>query len=346
MIKGDLVHRVGELQGARVPFVYATVVRAAAPTSVRPGDSALVLADGTIDGFVGGTCAQASVRLHAIRAMETGDSLLLRLVPGAAGGQGSPEGDPIAQDGVVVVNNPCLSGGALEIFLEPQLPAPRIVVAGGTPIAHALATVARAAGYDVVAGDPGVVDPQATDAAMVVASHGTDEEIALTRALDAGVGYVGLVASPRRGRAVLGALDVPGALRDQVHTPAGLDIGARTPAEVAVSILAQIVAERTAGHTAPHEPRREAATERAPRAEPVPAAEPEPPAPAAEPDPPAPLAITRVAPLTTATDPVCGMEVVASDATLHLDVDGERHWFCCEGCRARFAAGRVGHARE
>ena len=82
MIKGDLVSRVGELQAARVPFVHATVVRAAAPTSVRPGDSALVLADGTIDGFVGGTCAQASVRLHAIRAMETGDSLLLRLVPG------------------------------------------------------------------------------------------------------------------------------------------------------------------------------------------------------------------------------------------------------------------------
>jgi xanthine dehydrogenase accessory factor len=321
MIKGDLVHRVGELQEARVPFVFATVVRAAAPTSVRPGDSALVLLDGTIDGFVGGTCAQASVRLHAIRAMETGDSLLLRLVPG---GPSLPEGDPIAQDGVVVVNNPCLSGGALEIFLEPQLPAPRIVVAGGTPIAHALVTVARAAGYDVVAGEPGDADPHATDAAMVVASHGTDEEIALTRALEAGVGYVGLVASRRRGRAVLEALDVPGALRDEVHTPAGLDIGARTPAEVAVSILAQIVAERTAGHAAPQEPQHQVA----------------------EAAPPAPLAITRVAPLVTATDPVCGMEVVASDATLHLDVDGERHWFCCEGCRATFAAGRVGHAGE
>ena len=112
-------------------------------------------------------------------------------------------------------------------------------------------TVARAAGYDVVAGEPDEVEPHATDAAMVVASHGTDEETALARALDAGVGYVGLVASPRRGRAVLESLDVPDALRDQVHTPAGLDIGARTPAEVAVSILAQIVAERTAGHAAP-----------------------------------------------------------------------------------------------
>ena len=323
MIKGDLVSRAGELQAARVPFVHATVVRAAAPTSVRPGDSALVLADGTIDGFVGGTCAQASVRLHAIRAMETGDSLLLRLVPG---GPSLPEDDPMAQDGVVVVNNPCLSGGALEIFIEPQLPAPRIVVAGGTPIARALVTMARAAGYDVLAGQPDEVEPQATDAAMVVASHGTDEESALARALAAGVGYVGLVASPRRGRAVLESLDVPDALRDQVHTPAGLDIGARTPAEVAVSILAQIVAERTAGH--------------APPASSPTAHETSPPAPAA------PLAVTRVGPLATAIDPVCGMEVVAGDATLHLDVDGERHWFCCAGCRATFAADRVGHAAE
>src|ERR1700755_204973 len=135
MIKGDLVRHLEALRAAREPFVYATVARAAAPTSVRPGDSALVLADGTIDGFVGGVCAQASVRLHAIRAMETGDSLLLRLVPG---GPTLPEDDPIASDGVVVVTTPCLSGGALEIFLEPQLPAPRIVVVGGTPIAQAV----------------------------------------------------------------------------------------------------------------------------------------------------------------------------------------------------------------
>ena len=325
-----MTRSAAELEAAGVAYVEATVVRCVPPSSARPGDRALVLGDGTIDGFVGGTCAQASVRLHAIRAMETGDSLLLRLVPG---GPSLPSDDPIAQDGVVVVNNPCLSGGALEIFIEPQLPAPRIAVAGGTPIARALVTVARAAGYDVVTGEPDEVEPHATDAAMVVASHGTDEEIALSRALDAGVGYVGLVASPRRGRAVLESLDVPDALRDQVHTPAGLDIGARTPAEVAVSILAQIVAERTAGHAASDARPAEAA----PAPPPSTGHSVSPPAPAA------PLAVTRVGPLATAIDPVCGMEVVASDATLHLDADGERHWFCCAGCRARFAADRVGH---
>src|SRR6188472_2947145 len=109
------------------PFVKATVVRAAKPTSVRPGDSAVILADGAIDGFVGGVCAQASVRLHAARALETGEPVLLRLVPG--------NGSDGAADGVVVAHNPCLSGGALEIFLEPHLPPPRVAIAGDTPIA-------------------------------------------------------------------------------------------------------------------------------------------------------------------------------------------------------------------
>jgi xanthine dehydrogenase accessory factor len=296
MIRSDLVRHADRLTEAREPFVVATVVRAAAPTSVKPGDSAIVLADGTVEGFVGGVCAQASVRLHAARAIETGEAILLRLVPGSA----AAEDDPLAQDGVVVVNNPCLSGGALEIFLEPQLPAPRIVVAGTTPIARALATVASAAGYHVVPCEPREAEPTATDAAVVVASHGNDEELALVRALEAGVGYVGLVASPRRGSAVRAALAVDDALRAEIHTPAGLDLGARTPAEVAISILAEIVAERTAGHerTAP------------------------------------------VAPAATAVDPVCGMEVVASQETVHLDAGGERHYFCCEGCRATFAAQR------
>ena len=320
MIKGDLVHHVEALHAAREPFVYATVVRAAAPTSVRPGDSALVLADGTIEGFVGGVCAQASVRLHAIRAMETGDSLLLRLVPGTEGRPGAPGDDPMAQDGVVVVNNPCLSGGALEIFLEPQLPAPRVVVAGGTPIAQAVAEVARAAGFDVAPVDPGPVEPRSTDVAMVVASHGTDEEVALTRALAAGVGYVALVASRRRGRSVIEALDVPDALRDQIRTPAGLDIGARTPGEIAISILAEVIAERTAHPVPPVRP-------------------------AAEPAAPAALPVTQVIPAAaTAIDPVCRMEVAATEATVHLDVGGERVYFCCEGCRSTYAADRVPHA--
>jgi xanthine dehydrogenase accessory factor len=281
MIKGDLVHRFDDLVAGRVPFVQATVVRTAKPTSVRPGDSAIVLADGTIEGFVGGTCAQASVRLHAARALETGEPVLLRLVPGDAA-----EAD---EDGVLVVHNPCLSGGALEIFLDPQLPPLRIVVAGDTPIARALADVARAAGYDVAIG----AAPLASDAAVIVASHGTGEEGALEQALELGVGYVGLVASHRRGTAVIESLDVADELREQIHTPAGLDIGARTPGDIALSILAELVSLRTA---------------------------------------------TPVVTPATAIDPVCGMEVAVGDATIHLVVGGERVYFCCDGCRATYAA--------
>ena len=274
MIKGDLVGHMERLLAGRVPFVTATVVRAAKPTSVRPGDSALVLGDGTIDGFVGGVCAQASVRLHAARVLETGEAVLLRLIPGD-----SPGEDAGDQDGIVVAHNPCLSGGSLEIFLEPQLVAPRMVIVGDTPIARAIAELAGAAGYDM--GD------ETDAAAVVVASHGEDEEAVLSRALLAGVPYVALVASPRRGRAVRDALDVPEALRERLHTPAGLDIGARTPTEIAISVLAQIIASRTAQ---PH--------------------------------------------VISAVDPVCGMEVVVGDTTPSF----EGLYFCCEGCRSKYAA--------
>jgi xanthine dehydrogenase accessory factor len=226
MIAERLAARAAALEAERVPFVQATVVRARRPASVRAGAAALVLGDGTIEGFVGGHCAEPSVRLHALRALETGEALLLRIEPG--------DGEGDAVDGAVTVHNPCISGGALEIFLEPRVPAPRVHVVGDTPIALALGELARCLGFDVADGDP---SPE--DAAVVVASHGRDEERALTAAVDAGVPYIGLVASRKRGEAVVTALGIEG-----VHTPAGLDIGARTPEEIALSILAEIVAVR------------------------------------------------------------------------------------------------------
>ena len=240
MIKGALADRVKRLSQGRMPFVVATVVRARHPTSVRPGDSAVVLADGTIEGFVGGVCAESSVRLYSLRALETGEAVLLRLVPGES--KADPD-DGI--EGAVVEHNPCLSGGSLEIFLEPQLPAARLVIAGAAPIAGALARVAAAAGYEVAQGSGAEVSIDGA-AAVVVASHGADEDHVLSAALTAGVPYVALVASPRRGEAVRRSLEVPDELRAQLHTPAGLDVGARTPEEIAVAVLAEIIAERHA----------------------------------------------------------------------------------------------------
>ena len=269
------------------PFVRATVVSAERPTSAKPGDTAVVLADGTIVGFVGGACAETSVRAQALRSLETGESVVLRITPDA-----EPSGDD--RPGHVTVANPCLSGGTLEVFVEPELPPVLVHVFGDAPIARALVEVGQAAGWDMrpVTDPSAAVPPDAT--AVVVASHGRHEEEVLGAALSAGVPYVGLVASRRRGAAVATALRAGDALR----TPAGFDIGARSPGEVALSILAEIVSVR-------------------PRA--------------VRPEQPGVPAGAEIA-----TDPVCGMAVAAVASSVHVDHDGVTYWFCGEGCRAAF----------
>jgi xanthine dehydrogenase accessory factor len=225
-----------ELTRTREPFVQATVVRAQRPTSAHAGDTALVRVDGSIEGFVGGTCAEASVREFGLRVLDRNEPLLLRLVPDAV--------SVPAEEGAVTVVNPCLSGGSVEIFLEPRVPAPRMLVVGDSPIAEALAELGRPLGFavDLVPGEEAA--PRADDVALVVASHGRGEGPALTAALRLGVPYVGLIASRIRGASVLAALDVSDDQRARVHSPAGLDIGGRTAAEIALSVLAQLVAER------------------------------------------------------------------------------------------------------
>jgi xanthine dehydrogenase accessory factor len=255
-----------------------------------------VLADGTIEGFVGGVCAEASVRLYSHRALETGEPVLLRLVPG----DGGTESDELL-DGAVTEHNPCLSGGALEIFLEPHVPPARLVVVGDSPIARAVEKVAAAAGYDAARADAGDVHVSGPDAAVIVASHGSGEEQVLAEALVAGVPYVALVASARRGETVRAELEVPEALRAQLHTPAGLAIGASTPEEIAISILAEVISERAA-HPA-----------------------------------------SAPSPMTSAVDPVCGMEVAVSESTLSLELGGECVFFCGEGCRDKYARERAAH---
>ena len=245
MIGDALTRRARELAAARSPFVLATVVRVQRPASVEPGNVGLVHADGTIEGFIGGHCAQHTVRLHALETIESGTPLLLRVVPDG------PE-EVVREEGAVTARNHCLSGGALEIFLEPVLPAPRVLVAGDSPIVDALRALGADVGLEVVAAHDikdGVLEPDAGDLALVVAAHGTDEIAALRAGLEAGVRYVGLVASRKRGAAVareLRAEGVAAELLDRLETPAGLDIGARTPAEVALSIVARIVEVRRA----------------------------------------------------------------------------------------------------
>ena len=287
----DLVDQALELTARREPFVRATVVRAQHPTSAHAGDTAIVRETGEIDGFVGGNCVEASVREYGLRSLATGEPLLLRVVPG--------EPSRVQEEGAVEVANPCLSGGAIEIFLEPRLPPARVVVVGGTPVAKALAVLGAGLGLEMELTDGASATPRADDAALVVASHGRDEEAALTAALRVGVPYVALVASETRGAAVLASLDIDEEQRSRVHSPAGLRIGAHTPGEIALSILAQLVAERSAG--------RLVNTSRAP--EPA-----------------------------TAIDPVCAMTVAAAEASLHVEHGGVTTYFCSTGCRDAFLA--------
>lgn len=232
--------RAQQLRRDRTPFVRATVVRAQPPTSAHTGDEAILLSDGTIEGFVGGQCAQTSVRRAALGALQAGESVLLRVLP---------DGDVHFPDapGACVVVNPCLSGGALEIFLVPEVPRPLLRIHGATPIADALAELCATVGYDV-ARDGDHAEPTA----VVIASHGGAEAAAIRAALDADVGYVGLVASRIRGAAVLAELTLTESERERVHTPVGLDIGAKTPAEIAVSILAELIRDiRVRGSSTP-----------------------------------------------------------------------------------------------
>jgi xanthine dehydrogenase accessory factor len=311
--------------GHGAPFVAATVVRAQSPTSVSAGDSAIVRPDGAIEGFVGGTCAEASVRLYSLRAMDSGEPLLLRILPGGA------EGEPEASEGAVTVKNPCLSGGALEVFLEPHLPPPTIRVVGVAPIAAALADLAKRMGYAVRSDPAEQAVPRPDDAAVVVASHGHDEERLLTEALRSGVPYVALVASEVRGRAIRESLDLPEEERARLHTPAGLEIGAETPEEIALAILAEIVALRPYGPAGRAPRPRSAGRETAEQVHPAEET-------SAEPAPARPAPAPAVISTETARDPMCGMEVAVSEASIQLERGGELYYFCSEGCRDTFSA--------
>ncbi|MGD0082369.1 MAG: XdhC family protein [Acidimicrobiales bacterium] len=311
--------RAADLRTRRVPFVMATVVRAERPTSAKAGDVAVVLADGTVEGFVGGECAEASVRHRALEALETGQPVLLRISPGASPGTApAPDGPPGADgtqgasQGLITLHNPCLSGGTLEIFLEPDLPPAVLVVHGDSPIALALASLAEHLGYLVertdasTGGQPGDL---AGSAAVVVASHGRGEEAVLTAAVRAGVPYVGLVASRTRGGAVLDRLDLPEVAKSRIRTPAGLDFGARKPQEIALSILAEIVSTR-------------------PRDTVQPAGGGD----TAQAESPAPPAVTA------AIDPVCGMTVAVVPGAVGAEDGAELYYFCGLGCRDAFVA--------
>jgi xanthine dehydrogenase accessory factor len=320
--------RAAELQDAGQPFAIATVVAVRRPTSARPGARGIIHPDGTIEGWVGGSCAQPVVVRQALRAIADGQPRLLRL-------SRDQPAEGRRADGVVELVMTCHSGGTLEIYVEPHLPAAHLWVVGTTPIATALASLGAAAGWAVTVIDP-VADPDAFPGArvqvsadirgldpelapyVVVASQGIWDEEAVALALTRESAYVGLIASPTRAGVVREWLREETMLGEEriaaLRAPAGLDIGAETAEEIALSILAELVQVRRG------------------RADFV-----------ASPGPATvagnlPESIT-LQPSTddiVLVDPVCGMTVDAAHARHLAEHDGIVYAFCSIGCRTRF----------
>jgi xanthine dehydrogenase accessory factor len=264
----NVLAEAGRLAAEGKPFALATVVNVERPASARRGDHAVVTPDGALVGWVGGACTEPTVVREALAALADGEARVVRVEGG------------------------CASEGTIEVLVEPQLPAPLLAVVGDSPAARTLAELARIVGWRV-----STELEQAADA-VVVASMGQGDEGALEAALGGGAGYIGLVASAKRGSAVLADLRAGGLDEEalaRVRCPAGLDLGPSSQEEIAVAILAELVAWR---HTRPR----------------------------------------SVTELVEAIDPVCGMTVAiagASDAVAH---EGRTYYFCGTGCRSRFEA--------
>ena len=231
----DFYTEIGARSARREAFATATVVRAEKPTSAKPGAKALVSADGTLAGWIGGSCAAPTVIRESLEAMADGQPRLILI---------SNEPMP-PRKGLRQVPMTCISGGAIEIYIEPVLPKEQLVVLGETPVARALASLGEGMALAVVRSLEGATIDERTH--VVVATRSEMDEELVIEALRTKAPYVALVASHRRGDAIvenamLAGISKPRAMG--LHYPAGLDIGARTQEEIAVSILAEIIQDR------------------------------------------------------------------------------------------------------
>ncbi|WP_119672503.1 XdhC family protein [Deinococcus sp. RM] len=352
----DLPERLATLARDGSAVAVATVISRKAPVSAQVGDKALIHADGRMEGFVGGACSREIVRRQALLALQGGQARLVRIVPGAA-----PDPEHAFAERVTVPMN-CASEGESEVFIEPLLPPRLLIVVGRTPVARAIAAHAALMGdrvWRVLDDDEAPDEPDAVSLGAltahlsalpaaqrvrvrsVVASQGHYDETAIEALLRAQPNPVGLLASARRAATVRDTLRVLSGFSDadldRIRAPAGLHLGARTPHEVALSVLAELVQLDRAGQVATPPP--------------VPAAEQAPAAPVPTPADPSPMPSALLAQVMdlpaltvlnaeptdagSAVDPVCGMTVTLP-AKHTADHAGVTYAFCCPHCKARF----------
>ncbi len=317
-----------ELARSGETFALATVVWRQGPSSGKQGSRAIITADGEIDGWIGGACAEPVVIREAKQVMADGNPRLLLLGSPDQFGQISSTSVP---DGMTVVPISCQSEGALEVYIEPVLPVPHLVIVGSSPMTRTLAALARALDWrtNLVSTAEFTADRVANHGAdersmVVVATQGHGDEEMIERAAALRPAYLGLVASRKRGEAVVGYLaerGVPQGQLDRVHAPAGLDLGKTSHEEMAVAILAELVQLRASG------------------ALPVAGAARRDPAHQPEGRP------MRQLKLAEAVDPVCGMTVTPNASTLHIEHDGVTYHFCCSGCHRAFNDNPAAYAK-
>lgn len=302
-MRTELFRMAADLTQRGEAFALAFVVRRLPASSSREGDMAIITADGTFHGWLGGSCTQPTVVAEVERALRDGRPRLLAL---------SPQPEREQRPGVVVAPMTCFSGGSVEIYIEPVLPSPRLVIFGGSPIAQATRALGQALGYAVLPEEEAASASQAP-LFVVVATMGDDDEASVRRAFALSPAYVGVVASAKRGGQLKEALAASGLSADALATlrcPAGLRLGAQTPEEIALSILAEVVECRrklpVGLQAAP------AQIEAAP--------------------------IEAAAAPAEALDPICGMTVNVSRAKHIAEHAGKSYYFCCGGCKEKFLA--------
>ncbi len=315
----DQIHA---LHQAAEPFALATVVRCEKPTSAKSGAKAIITANGTLRGWVGGACAEPIVRQEALKALGNGNPRLIRIGPSVS--------DEIkSETGVVEFLMTCHSGGTLEIYIEPVLPQPQLLLIGESPVVEALVRLGRALNFSVTVSDPAATRERFPDADtmltdldlnqlkitpqtyIVVATHGKYDERALEQILATEASYIAFVTSKKRGQAAIDYLreiGVPAEKLAHIKFPAGLDIGAQTPDEIAVSILAEMVQIRRRPRSTPLS----VLTVNAPQ--------------------PIPIAERKG----QAQDPICGMMVEIATARYTSFYHDETYYFCCAGCKQKF----------
>jgi xanthine dehydrogenase accessory factor len=341
----DLLQLRQDLSRRGEPFALATVVWRRAPSSAQPGNQAIVTAAGKVRGWLSGACADSVVVREARKAMETGEAQLVLL--------GSPdELAARANDGISLVPMQCQSEGAIELFVEPVLPKPHLVLIGRTPMVRTLTALARTLGWRTVVvddrGDP-EAHPQADhvvttldleaagvgeNSLIVVATQGQYDELAVDKALGTKAAFIGLIASRKRSKGVMDWLrdvDYTDEMLARVKAPAGLDLGSLKHEEIAVGVLAELVqfnAARKPSAVAASSPQETSSDEASPSEASASEATESP----ISPDPglgdsPA-----------DAVDPVCDMLVDVATARFVSEHEGQTYYFCCPACKKKFEA--------